>query len=140
MARRTTDRVLAWLALVLLLGFYRRVEVHPRRPSLAGRPVLIVSNHFNGFVDPVIENLTLAQRVATTRDAVSADSELRLQTEIFAVEFSDDDGASYNDDYDLVGLADTQAMLIELEPGNNAIRVTGCSDAVLEWEFDPAYH
>ena len=54
MARRTTDRVLAWLALVLLLGFYRRVEVHPRRPSLAGRPVLIVSNHFNGFVDPVM--------------------------------------------------------------------------------------
>lgn len=46
--------MLAWLALVLLLGFYRRVEVHPRRPDLDGRPVLIVSNHFNGFVDPVM--------------------------------------------------------------------------------------
>ncbi|HMQ25667.1 MAG TPA: 1-acyl-sn-glycerol-3-phosphate acyltransferase [Acidimicrobiales bacterium] len=53
-SRRTVDRVLAWLALVLLLGFYRRVEVHPRRPDLDGRPVLIVSNHFNGFVDPVM--------------------------------------------------------------------------------------
>ena len=54
MTRRTVDRALAWLALVLLLGFYRRVEVHPRRPDLDGRPVLIVANHFNGFVDPVM--------------------------------------------------------------------------------------
>lgn len=53
-ARRTVDRVLAGLALVLLLGFYRRVEVHPERPELGRRPVLVVSNHFNGFVDPVM--------------------------------------------------------------------------------------
>ncbi len=53
-ARRSTDRALAWLARVLLLGFYRRVEVHPRRPELGRRPVLVVSNHFNGFVDPVM--------------------------------------------------------------------------------------
>lgn len=53
-ARRSTDRALAWLARVLLLGFYRRVEVHPRRPELGHRPVLVVSNHFNGFVDPVM--------------------------------------------------------------------------------------
>ena len=53
-ARRTIDRVLAGLALVLLLGFYRRVEVHPERPELGRHPVLVVSNHFNGFVDPVM--------------------------------------------------------------------------------------
>lgn len=42
------------MARVLLPGFYRSVEIHPSRPDLAGRPVLVVANHFNGFVDPVM--------------------------------------------------------------------------------------
>lgn len=54
LSRRSVDRALPWLARVLLPGFYRSVEIHPSRPDLAGRPVLVVSNHFNGFVDPVM--------------------------------------------------------------------------------------
>lgn len=53
-ARRSTDRALAWLARVLLPGFYRRVEVHPRWPELGHRPVPVVSYQFDGSVDRVM--------------------------------------------------------------------------------------
>ncbi len=41
------------IARLVTLGFFRAVEVHgdPGRP---GTPTLVVANHFNGFVDPVV--------------------------------------------------------------------------------------
>lgn len=52
--RAALDTVIATLAKVLLLGFYRRVEVDGRARIPRGRPVMVVANHFNGFVDPVL--------------------------------------------------------------------------------------
>ncbi|MGY6500602.1 MAG: 1-acyl-sn-glycerol-3-phosphate acyltransferase [Acidimicrobiales bacterium] len=55
MIRRTLDRILWWLCRVLTAGYFREVEVADRhRVPPAGTPCLVVANHFNGFVDPVL--------------------------------------------------------------------------------------
>lgn len=54
MIRGVLDRLLVVLALLVLRGFFRRVEVEGRDRIPAGRPILVVANHFNGFVDPTI--------------------------------------------------------------------------------------
>ena len=54
MFRRFTDRTLGLMAIGLVLGFHRSVEVTSRNRLPTDRPVLIVANHGNGFVDPVV--------------------------------------------------------------------------------------
>ncbi len=54
MGRRGIDLFLRSVAFVSLRGFFRAVDVVGREQIPAGRPVLIVSNHFNGFIDPVV--------------------------------------------------------------------------------------
>ena len=51
--RRVADRVLRTLARVVVAGFFRAVEVHGDAGA-RGTPTLVVANHFNGFVDPVV--------------------------------------------------------------------------------------
>lgn len=53
-ARSVLDRVLIVIARVMLRAFFRRVEVEGRDRLPTGRPVLVVANHFYGFVDPVM--------------------------------------------------------------------------------------
>jgi glycerol-3-phosphate O-acyltransferase / dihydroxyacetone phosphate acyltransferase len=52
--RRALDRAIALLAGVVVLGYFRSVQVWGRGRVPTDRPVLLVVNHFNGFVDPVI--------------------------------------------------------------------------------------
>jgi glycerol-3-phosphate O-acyltransferase/dihydroxyacetone phosphate acyltransferase len=52
--RRFTDRTLGLLARGLVLAFHRSVDVRWRERLPHDRPVLIVANHGNGFVDPVV--------------------------------------------------------------------------------------
>jgi 1-acyl-sn-glycerol-3-phosphate acyltransferase len=52
--RRAIARALSGLARLLMHAFFRRVEVVGAGQVPARRPMLIVSNHFNGFVDPVV--------------------------------------------------------------------------------------
>jgi 1-acyl-sn-glycerol-3-phosphate acyltransferase len=52
--RRLIDRALAGLARLLVFGFFRKVEVAGRDRIPEDRPVLVVANHFNGFVDPIV--------------------------------------------------------------------------------------
>ena len=52
--RRGTDRAIGLVALVLVHVFHRSVDVRGRDRVPAGRPVLIVANHGNGFVDPIV--------------------------------------------------------------------------------------
>ena len=54
MFRRFTDRTLGLLAGGLVLGFHRSVDVAWRERWPSDRPVLVVANHANGFVDPVV--------------------------------------------------------------------------------------
>ena len=52
--RRFTDRTIGLIARGLVLAFHRSVEVRWRERLPRDRPVLIVANHGNGFVDPVV--------------------------------------------------------------------------------------
>ena len=52
--RRFTDRTIGLVARGLVLAFHRSVDVRWRERLPRNRPVLIVANHGNGFVDPVV--------------------------------------------------------------------------------------
>ncbi len=52
--RRFTDRTIGLVARGLVLAFHRSVDVRWRDRLPRDRPVLIVANHGNGFVDPVV--------------------------------------------------------------------------------------
>lgn len=47
-------RVVAWIGRFAATLLFRRVEVAGEEHLPRGRPVLLVANHFNGFVDPVL--------------------------------------------------------------------------------------
>ena len=47
-------RVVAWIARFASSLLFRRVEVAGIERYPTGRPVLLVANHFNGFIDPVL--------------------------------------------------------------------------------------
>ena len=49
-----TDRTIGLVARGLVLAFHRSVDVQWRDRMPGNRPVLIVANHGNGFVDPVV--------------------------------------------------------------------------------------
>ena len=59
MIRAATDRLVGWLARLVALGFYRSVEVVGAELVPSRRPVVVVSNHFNGMVDALIVASTL---------------------------------------------------------------------------------
>ena len=53
--RGALDRVMAVVARVLALGFFRRIEVDGESRLIArGLPTLFAVSHLNGFVDPVV--------------------------------------------------------------------------------------
>jgi 1-acyl-sn-glycerol-3-phosphate acyltransferase len=54
MFRRLLDQLLEGLTYLVLRGFFRTVEVVGLERVPKGRPVLVVANHFYGFVDPVM--------------------------------------------------------------------------------------
>lgn len=54
MFRRFTDRALGLLTIGLVLAFHRSVDVIGRERMPTDRPVLVVANHGNGFVDPIV--------------------------------------------------------------------------------------
>lgn len=52
--RRVIDRALRFIVFVALGAFFSEVEVVGREQVPRGRPILIVSNHFNGLIDPAV--------------------------------------------------------------------------------------
>lgn len=73
---------------------------------------------------------------------MSVDSELKVDSERAEVLWSDTNGATYADDYALVTLGPTQVGLMQLEPGDNAMRYSdGASPNLdLEWSFYAPFH
>lgn len=52
--RPLLDRLLAWIARLVLRGFFRSVEVIGRDRVPRDRPLIVVANHFNAMVDAVL--------------------------------------------------------------------------------------
>lgn len=52
--RRVADAVMVGLATVLVRVFFRRVEVEGADQMPCDRPVVLVANHLNGLVDPLL--------------------------------------------------------------------------------------
>lgn len=100
------------------------------------------ANAAAGFTNPTLINLTNGYSFASSRDAVSVDSELKLDTERMEVLWSDTNGSVYADDYALVSLGPTQASFMQLEPGPNAMQYAdgGAPNLDLEWSFYAPYH
>ncbi|MBG7605800.1 MAG: 1-acyl-sn-glycerol-3-phosphate acyltransferase [Actinobacteria bacterium] len=61
MFRRFTDRTLGLLAQLLVYEFHRSVNVAFADRVPKDRPVLIVANHGNGFVDPIVVSAVLGR-------------------------------------------------------------------------------
>jgi glycerol-3-phosphate O-acyltransferase/dihydroxyacetone phosphate acyltransferase len=60
-ARRRTDGVLAGLARVVVGVFFRRVEVTGAARLPAAGPLLVVGNHHNGLIDPLLITLAVSR-------------------------------------------------------------------------------
>jgi len=102
------------------------------------------SNSASGFTNPIIANqrFQYEYQIASTRDATSANDELRVLTEQYKVQYSQNGGLTYADDYSLVTIPANQVGLMEFQPGDNAMVYTntGVPNAVLEISFNPAYN
>jgi len=109
-------------------------------PCLAA-VIRLRSNGAAGFTNPVLTNLTNGYAISSSRDAAGANSELRIDAGAAKVEYSNDDGASYADDYSLVTLGVTQVGFMRLEPGDNTMRYAdgGAPNLSIEWSFDAPY-
>lgn len=94
-----------------------------------------------GIVNPVLTNLSNGYSWSSTRDSASANSEIKLDCERMRVLWSDDDGSTYADDWALTSLGDKQRGIMQLEPGDNALRYSsgGTPALAIEWEFEVQY-
>lgn len=54
-------RLIAWVARAASFFLFRRVEVVGRGEVVKGRATVLVANHFNGFVDPVVLGMALGR-------------------------------------------------------------------------------
>lgn len=92
-------------------------------------------------VDLNLTNTTNNYAFATTRDLDHADKELKVDSGLGTVEYSDDDGSTYADDYDLFTYG-VQDAFMRIEPGNNSMRAavaSGTPDVTLEYSFYARY-
>lgn len=52
--RAAAERSIMWLARLAVSGWFRRIEIVGKERLAEGQPVLVVANHPNGFVDPLL--------------------------------------------------------------------------------------
>lgn len=94
-----------------------------------------------GFTNPELANLTNGYSLASSRDAATVNSEIKIDGGRHAVLWSDDDGATYANDYSRVTQPATAVALMALETGSNSMRYTdgGTPNATLEWSYYEIY-
>ena len=96
-------RIIAWIARFASYLLFRRVEVAGMERYPRGRPVLLVANHFNGFVDPVLIATVLGRlprfiAKAGLQKIPIAGLVLRSAGVVFVHRREDKDGAESNED------------------------------------------
>lgn len=82
------------------------------------------SDAAGGFTNPVLLNGTNGYTFSSTRDATGTESELKVDTEDLSVRYSNDNGATYADDFALFTIGPNQGSFFQLEPGVNALTYT----------------
>lgn len=99
------------------------------------------SGSATGFTNPQLVNSTTSQQINSSRDATSSNSRLRIDCEKEAVQYSNDNGATWGNDYANVTLPAVQQGLMSLAPGTNSFVYTdgGAVNAYLDYQFYPAY-
>lgn len=108
---------------------------------LEGLTIRIRSNGASGAVNPTLTNLTNGYSLSFAR-TLNANGEIRIRGDNQTVEYSDDDGASYVDDWQNATMGDEQDILFALEPGDNTLRATasGTPNFDVEVSFDAPDH
>jgi hypothetical protein len=87
-----------------------------------------------GLHHPVLLNNTNGYTFSSTRDGTTANSELKVDSNDLSVKYSNDDGASYVDDFSRFTLGPNQANFMQLEPGANAMVYTDTGTPSLSLE------
>lgn len=119
------------------------VVTNPGNVATRRMTIRLRANASGGITNPKIVNGANAYEFQSTRDSASANSELRLDTRRPAVEYSNDNGTTYADDFASYVLPPvTQRVLsFQLEPGSNTLTVTcgGTPNFDFELEADAPY-
>ena len=100
------------------------------------------ANGAAGFANPMIENLTNGYYWSSSRGSISANSELKVDAGKATVEWSDNDGSSYADDFALFTRGTLQVQFMKLDVGANSIRYSGSGTPSLDvlFTFDAPWH
>ncbi|MCJ7510692.1 MAG: hypothetical protein MUP14_07395, partial [Dehalococcoidia bacterium] len=119
------QRYSPWFAeSITTVGATTLIDTSPKTISVtnAGNiPAKLVAIRFRadgagGFTNPVLTNVTNGYTFSSTRDAISANSELKVDTEDLSVRWSNDNGVTYADDFVLFTIGALQASFFRLEP------------------------
>ena len=109
-------------------------------------PVKLIAIRFRadgtgGFTNPILLNATNGYVFSSTRDSASANSELKVDTSDMSVRYSNDNGATYADDFALFTQGALQGDFFRLEPGVNALVYTdgGTPNLHIEIAFYPPF-
>lgn len=102
------------------------------------------ANTSAGIINPKLSNGANGYTFETARDSASANSEIKLTIAYNQrkVEYSNDNGASYIDDFtNLVQPTDHPPLSFDIEPGSQTITYTGGASQSLdiEWELYAPY-
>jgi len=100
---------------------------------------LLEAGGAGGFNAPSVSHALTGETWASTRTAAGALDQLRVNTGAYTVEYSDDDGATWSDDYALFSTGSVQVGFMRLLPGAQSIEVAGCTNATLTISFYPAF-
>jgi hypothetical protein len=114
---------------------------NPGNTPITKMVIRLRANTSAGIVNPIITNnsapVASPAVFASLRDSVSVNSEIKLDTSVPSVEWSDNNGSSYVDDFaNYVLPTGVQALLsFRLIPGNNTIQYNGSGTPNLQVEF-----
>lgn len=117
---------------------------NPGNETVKGAAALLLTLRANasaGFTAPQLVNAATNQQINSARNSASVNSRIRIDCEKEAVQYSNDGGITYANDYANVTLPAIQQALMSLAPGDNVFTYTdgGTANAFLDYQFYPAY-